>query len=350
MNNDYLPFATYHLPFNTMKLFYTLILMTILASVAFAQQAAPKPLYRDPVYDGAADPVVVWNPAVKKWWMFYTNRRATMPDSSGVKWVHGTRIGIAESNDGIHWKYKDTANINYRPDAGYTFWAPDIIEHNGTWHMYLTYVPGIFADWNHPRNIVHCTSKDLVNWQYESTLSLVNDKVIDASVYRLPDGSWRLWYNNEKDGKSIWYADSKDLYHWEDKGKAIAARGEGPKVFRWKDQYWMVVDVWKGMEIYNSADLLQWKKQNTRILEEPGTGAEDQAIGGHADVVVNDDKVYLYYFTHPGRRKDKPAPRGSIDDKRTLIQLAMLEYRDGELVCDRNKPVYDKLKPEKKRR
>ena len=23
---------------------------------------APKPLFRDPVYDGAADPVVIWNP------------------------------------------------------------------------------------------------------------------------------------------------------------------------------------------------------------------------------------------------------------------------------------------------
>jgi beta-xylosidase len=326
-----------------MKVFHTILLLLAIAT-ASAQQAAPKPLYRDPVYDGAADPVVAWNPKVKKWWMFYTNRRATMPDSPGVKWCHGTKIGIAESADGIHWKYKDTANINYRPDEGYTFWAPDIIEHEGTWHMYLTYVPGTFADWNHPRNIVHCTSKDLLNWKYESTVLLANDKVIDAAAFRLPDGNWRMWYNNEKDGKSIYYADSKDLYQWTDKGKAIAARGEGPKVFRFKDQYWMVVDVWKGMELYHSADLLQWTKQTTRILEEPGTGAEDQAIGGHADVVVNDDKVYLFYFTHPGRRKDHPAKPGTIDDKRTLIQLAILEYNNGELTCDRNKPVYSKLK------
>ena len=34
--------------------------------------------------------------------------------------------------------------------------------------------------------------------------------------------------------KSIYYADSKDLYHWIDKGKAIAARGEGPKVLNGK--------------------------------------------------------------------------------------------------------------------
>jgi beta-xylosidase len=330
-----------------MKVFHAITLMLLITGAAAAQQAAPKPLYRDPVYDGAADPVIVWNPKAKKWWMFYTNRRATMPDSSGVKWVHGTRIGIAESADGINWKYKDTANINYRPDEGYTFWAPDIIEHKGTWHMYLTYVPGTFDNWNHPRNIVHCTSKDLVNWKYESTLPLANEKVIDASVFHLPDGNWRMWYNNEKDGKSIYYADSKDLYQWQDKGKAIAARGEGPKVFRYKDQYWMVVDVWKGMEIYNSTDLLQWKKQPTRILEEPGTGAEDQAIGGHADVVVNDDKVYLFYFTHPGRSKDHPAKPGSIDAKRSLIQLTILEYNNGELTCDRNKPVYSKLKPGK---
>ena len=330
-----------------MKVFYTIISLLFITGMVAAQKAAPKPLYRDPVYDGAADPVLVWNPKAKKWWMYYTNRRATMPDSSGVKWVHGTRIGIAESADGINWKYKDTANINYRPDEGYTFWAPDIIEYKGTWHMYLTYVPGTFDNWNHPRNIVHCTSKDLLNWKYESTLPLANDKVIDASVFHLPDGSWRMWYNNEKDGKSIYYADSKDLYQWQDKGKAIAARGEGPKVFRYKDQYWMVVDVWKGMEIYNSTDLLQWKKQPTRILEEPGTGTDDQAIGGHADVVVNDDKVYLFYFTHPGRSKDHPAKPGSIDAKRSLIQLTILEYNNGELTCDRNKPVYSKLKPGK---
>jgi beta-xylosidase len=322
--------------------------LTVCSAVVMAQGSsktvAPKPLYRDPVYDGAADPVVIWNKHKKKWWMFYTNRRATINDSSGVKWVHGTRLGIAESTDGAAWKYVDTADVDYRPDEGYTFWAPDVIEEKGTYHMYLTYVPGTFSNWDHPRYIVHLTGKDLQHWKYESTLSLANQKVIDASVFKLPDGSWRMWYNNEKDGKSIYYADSKDLYHWTDKGKAIAARGEGAKVFYWKDTYWMVIDVWKGMEIYQSTDLLNWKKQAGRILEEPGTGAEDQAIGGHADVVVNDDRAYLYYFTHPGRRKDNPAARGSYDDKRSLIQLTELHYEQGIITCDRNEPVSIHLK------
>ncbi len=306
-----------------------------------------KPLYDDPVYHGAADPVIIYNKQKKKWWMFYTNRRASLDDSTGVAWVHGTRIGIAESTDGREWEYVDTVSINYRPDSGYTFWAPDVIEHNGLYHMYLTYVPGVFENWNHPRYIIHVTSTDLFNWKYESKLNLVNEKVIDASVFPLPGGTWRLWYNNEKDGKSIWYADSKDLYTWEDKGKAIAARGEGPKTFRWQGKYFMIVDAWKGMEVYSSEDLLKWTRQSMRILEEPGKGIDDQAIGGHCDIVVNDDKAYVFYFTHPGRRKDKPAARNSFEDKRSVIQLVELHYVNGEITCDRNEPVIIELKPGK---
>lgn len=210
--------------------------------------------------------------------------------------------------------------------------------------MYLTYVPGTFTDWNHPRVIVHLTSKDLVNWKYQGTLKLVNEKVIDASVYKINDTLWRMWYNNEKDGKSIYYAESRDLYTWIDKGKAIATRGEGPKVFYWQQQSFMIVDAWKGMEVFSSNDLLNWKKQSTRILENPGKGKDDQAIGGHCDVVVNNGKAYLFYFTHPGRRKDKPAAKNSFDDKRSVIQVAELKYLNSEIVCNRDEPVKISLK------
>lgn len=42
------------------------------------KQTAPAPLYRDPVYDGVADPVVVWNKEDRSWWMLYTQRRANV--------------------------------------------------------------------------------------------------------------------------------------------------------------------------------------------------------------------------------------------------------------------------------
>lgn len=320
-----------------------LVVIGSVVTAAAQKKAAPKPLFDDPVYHGAADPVIIYNKQRKCWWMLYTNRRASLNDTT-VQWVHGTRIGIAESRDGQNWKYVDTANINYRPDEGYTFWAPEVIEEKGVYHMYLTYVPGTFKDWNHPRSVVHLTSNNLRDWQYQSVLKLVNDKVIDAAVYKISDSLWRMWYNNERDGKSIYYADSKDQYHWEGKGKALATRGEGPKVFYWKNKYFMIVDAWKGMEVFSGDDLLKWKKQPHRILEYPGKGTDDQAIGGHCDVVVNGDKAYVYYFTHPGRNKNNPAAPGSFESKRSVIQVAELKYEHGEITCNRDQPVYIKLK------
>jgi len=202
---------------------------------------APKPLYRDPVYDGAADPVVIWNPHVRRWWMFYTNRRANVPGLSGVAWVHGTRIGIAESADGgVTWKYIGTADIELPVElagAEPTHWAPEVITApNGIHHMFLTVVPGVFEDWNHPRAIVHLTSTDLRRWEDPEPLQLASDRVIDGCVLRLPDGAWRMWYNNERDRKSIYFADSPDLRVWADRGKAVGDQaGEGPKVFQRTD-------------------------------------------------------------------------------------------------------------------
>ena len=100
-----------------MKSVRWLLLLALMAlavsGCSTAGLVASKPLYRDPVFDGAADPVVIWNPQVKRWWMFYTNRRANMAGASGVTWVHGTPIGIAESADGgAHWKYFGNAQFD----------------------------------------------------------------------------------------------------------------------------------------------------------------------------------------------------------------------------------------------
>lgn len=326
---------------------FTVVLLSI-SQQLYAQKEgkiANKPLFRDPVYDGAADPVVLWNQQENKWFMFYTNRRANIYDPNGVKWVHGTRIGIAESVDGgATWQYRDTCNINYRPHKEYTHWAPEVIENNGLYHMYLTYVPGIFSDWSHPRWIVHLTSKNLIDWNFESKIALASEKVIDACVAQLPDGQWRMWYNNEADKKSMYYADSPDLYNWTEKGKAHGSfRGEGPKVFFWKGAWWMIPDVWKGLGVYRSNDMANWIKQDENILEQPGTGEDDMVKGGHADIVVQGERAFIFYFTHPGRRTEIPES-ASLEKRRSSIQVAELFYTDGKIWCDRNQPVFINLK------
>ncbi len=308
---------------------------------------AAKPLFRDPVYDGAADPVVVWNRAEKKWFLLYTNRRAKVPaaETPGVTWVHGTRIGIAQSTDGgATWSYRGTAEIKYGEG---THWAPEVIYHEGVYHMFLTFVPGVFTDWNHPRDILHLTSGDLLSWKYEATLKLSSDRVIDACVHRLSDGTWRLWYNNERDRKSIYYADSPDLMRWEDRGKVTGVGdrpGEGPKVFRWKGQYWMVVDIWKGLGVCRSDDAFAWTAQPGNLLETPGKGADDEVKGGHADVLVSGERAFLFYFTHPGRR-GPDANKDTYEQRRSSIQVVELGYQYGWLTCDRDQPTHILLQP-----
>jgi beta-xylosidase len=228
-----------------------------------------------------------------------------------------------------------------------THWAPDVIEHGGRYHMFLTFVPGIFSNWQHPRDILHLTSTNLLQWNYESTLKLASDRVIDAGVLRLPDGTWRLWYNNERDRKSIYYADSPDLVNWVDKGKAPGTSergGEGPKVFRWKDHYWMAVDIWDGIRIYRSDDALHWQRGPEDLLKTPGKGADDGVKGGHPDVVVSGDRAFLFYFTHPGRTPAAGRADG-YEQRRSSIQVVELEFKDGWVACDRDQPTHIQLKP-----
>jgi hypothetical protein len=328
-----------------------LLLFVSLPLVLFSQDKKPakqaeKPLFHDPVYDGAADPTVIWNRNEKEWFMFYTNRRANVAGLDGVTWVHGTRIGIAESSDGgATWKYRDTCDIRYRIDGGYTHWAPEVVENKGLYHMYLTYVPGVFSNWNHPRWIIHLTSKNLINWDFQSKLELASEKCIDACVFHLPDGTWRMYYNNEADKKSMYYADSHDLYKWTDSGKKVIGDqgGEGPNVFYWKGKAWMAVDNWNGLGIYSSDDFVNWTRQENNILLEPGTGPDDQAKGQHACIVVNGDKAYIFYFTHFGQAKSYSGINDFSRSRRSAIQVAELEYSDGQIVCNRDKPVYINL-------
>jgi GH43 family beta-xylosidase len=307
-----------------------------------AGAVAAKPLFRDPVFDGAADPVVIWNPQVGRWWMFYTNRRANVAGLADIAWVHGTRIGIAESADnGASWRYLGTASIDLPADMGgadVTHWAPDIVRAaDGTWHMFLTVVPGIFNDWKHPRQIVRLTSKDLRNWGSAQQLALAAPKVIDASVVRLPEGGWRMWYNNEADKKSIYFADSPDLVRWTDRGRTVGDQaGEGPKVFQWKGSWWMITDVWQGLGVYRSSDALNWKRQADNLLQQPGKGEDDRAIGGHPDVVVSGERAFLFYFTHPDGK----------GTRRTSIQVVELSTDGQTLRADRDAATRIKLIPQ----
>lgn len=310
---------------------------------------APAPLFRDPIYDGAADPVIVWNREEAAWWILYTNRRANVP-CRGVAWVHGTDIGIASSTDGgRYWTYRGVVQGLPLEPGHNSFWAPEIFRHGDRYHMYVSYVPGIPHTWHGPRHIHHYTSPDLWTWDYQSCLALSSDKVIDACVHRLPNGRWRMWYKDEAHQSHTYAADSDDLYHWQVVGPALTDFAhEGPNVFFWQGAYWMVVDAWRGQGVYRSADAAQWTYQGT-ILDAPGTRPDDSDMARHGDVLVQDDAAYFFYFTHPGRSRN-PAPADpethDYEYKRSSLQVAKFELDEiGRLFCRRDEPFGFFLSP-----
>jgi hypothetical protein len=92
--------------------------------------------------------------------------------------------------------------------------------------------------------------------------------------------------------------------------------------------------------LHPRADAEHWERQEN-ILDSPGQRTDDGAIGGHADVEVQGDRAFIFYFTHPDW--DRTQHYGMHEAhpyhvKRTSLQVAELELRADRLVCDRNKP------------
>jgi hypothetical protein len=326
-----------------MKLVSALALLAALAGCATPTlEPAPRPLYRDPVYDGAADVSLVFNRGLQRWEMFYTNRRATLKltDPEDVSWVHATPIGIATTRDGNRWTFDSEAKFPAEC-TGTTLWAPEIQAFDGVYHLWLTVVPGVHTRWTGERRIEHLTSTDLRHWQCAGRVHLGSQRVIDAAVIRAPQGVYRMWFKDEL-GTNLKFADSPDLKTWTVRGPVSQLPGEGPTVFQFAGKWWLVADLWQGLLVLRSDDALNWQEQPTRLLAGTGQHPTDRAKGQHPGVTVVDGRAYLFYFTHQGGE-----PEAKADDRwhqRTVIQAAELQVKDGWLTVDRNAPPPD-LRP-----
>lgn len=330
-----------------MRIFLLLFLACSLCAQAASVVVTPKPLYRDPVYDGAADPSIVYDRMGKQWIMFYTSRRATLQSESAkdVTWVHGTPIGMAMSDDGVNWHYGGNAKFP-QECTGATLWAPELLYDRGVYHMWLTVVPGIFKSWGGvPGRIVHLTSENLADWRCSDTVDTGSERIIDASVIQLADGSYRLWYKDERAGSRIFALDSSDLKHWKKvhQKPVLDTNAEGPKVFFFHGYYWLIADKWQGLIVLRSSDAISWQLQEGRILEQPGLAPTDDAKGQHPDIVVNGDRAFIYYFVH---QENAPEAKGdAFWRNHTVIQVAELKFFDGKLTVDRDAPLDARLTP-----
>lgn len=300
-------------------------------------------LYRDPIYDGATDPLVVIDDA-GDWWMFYTQRRATHPDPGpGVSWVHGSRIGVARSADGVEWAYAGVLEpdeeglvLSAAPPprtASETHWAPEVVNDGTGWRMYLTEINGIPDRWpGFARSIVEYRSDDLRHWRRHGPLALSSDRVIDAAVARTPDGRWRLWYKDEAADSVTMVAASEDLDDWVADGVAIGGRPhEGPSAFALGGWWWMIVDEWRGMGVYRSTDAVNWHRQGDEDAVVLGRGEVPGPEFGHHGAPVRDgDEHWYYYFGFPVDALDKGG--APLDSRLSAIYRVRLLVEGDALV------------------
>ena len=86
----------------------------------------------------------------------------------------------------------------------------------------------------------------------------------------------------------------------------------------------MVTDMWKGLAVYQSADLENWEAQDSPLLAAPGKRKDDGVEGHHPFLLAHGDDAYIFYFTHPDK------------NRRSSVQVAPLAIVDGKLTCDRD--------------
>ena len=261
-------------------------------------------LYRDPVFDGATDPMVIFNRGERTWWMLYTSRRTTAP-GAGVAWVHGTDIGVASLlDDGVGWLYRGTLDLEHEFGRN-TFWAPEVVWDGGCYHMYVSYIRACRRP-GRATNVISCTTR-AQTWCNgpPGKVGFGSDYVNVAYVSERPGGGYRMWYKDEADHREP---------GGRDRGLVALGRGGVPSPpgrpqeprLQFCGAYWMVVDSWKGQVVFRSLDQVDWEgARREEVLEAsdgeaPGEGV-DVGPGHHADVVVVEDRAFIIYFTHPWR-------------------------------------------------
>lgn len=309
---------------------------------------APAPLFRDSVTDGAADPSVVWNAKEKAWYIFYTQRRANMEMSGNESWYMGTKIAIAKSSDqGRTWNYVGTAQGVSRGMQAETFWAPHVFEDNGTYHMFVTFIPKVVKSAKGQPEIAHFISKDMLMWEYSDTADVKSDDIIDPGVVKLRDGRWLMVFRDCRKQNRTAKVVSTDLKNWT-RLDELSGDGhhEAPVVLFWKNKFWLFIDEWKGIGVYASDDGINYTR-NSLILDKAGIRADDGYWGSHPGVALAGDRAFVFYHVHAGRKIGVDTPtldQKGIEFKRSSLQVAELELKEGKIVCDRDKYIAQKVK------
>lgn len=172
-------------------------------------------------------------------------------------------------------------------------------------------------------------------------VSIGEDNCLDASVIRLVDGGFRMYYvggvNNpeEKGRKTIRYAESRDLMNWSVKGDVKGEVNdkkvhninyqEAVYVFSYRKMYYMLTDPHKGLSTYSSSDGITWKYHGQIMQSGSSKRTLDWSQARHPSVMVYENVPYIYYHVEPFRPDNVGAPKLEKHQRYSFIQMAELE-------------------------
>ena len=144
------------------------------------------------------------------------------------------------------------------------------------------------------------------------------------------DGTWRLWYNNERDKKSIYFADSPDLKTWPSAARPWRPGRRRPQSLPLAGRVLEDHGRLARLAVYRSDDALKWTRQaGGNLLEQrPRRGRRGEGRPPRRGL---ERRARIPLLLHaPG-----PARRGREEGRlRTAAQLdtgGRVEHKDGRL-------------------
>lgn len=327
--------------FNSNRLLI-LLLVLFLSSSVYPQLSIHAPIYADPVYCGSCDPEIVYNHKNKQWMIFYTGRRPV----KGVAATVGNPIGVCVSDNLTDWRffgYCKFDGVGGKPDSEQTRWAPGIIIDGDTAHMFVTFKPDDTPPWGTGGSIVHYVApvEDMLNGWKKAEVSIDEDDCLDASIVRLANGSFCMYYvggldnKDTKGRKTIRYAESTDLYSWKSKGNVLGDVNdmsvhkiryqEAVYVFVYDGRFYMLTDPHKGLATYSSNDGITWKYHGRIMRTGSSTRTLDRTQARHPSVIVYNDTPYIFYHVEPFRSDNAKGSKLPIHQRYSFLQMAELE-------------------------
>ncbi len=246
--------------------------------------------------------------------------------SGGTQFGQPKKIGMATSQDGIHWtKYEQ--NPLFPGSMPYAIKVGD---------LFRLYHPGKDATGQH--GLLMKTSSDGFHWS-QPTLVLAGG-ILDPCVIQVGENMFHLYYcsggRKKKNGKTVWefqnhVATSEDGITWQKQPNPVLSLGPkgswddashaGPCVLRLPDgfhMWYLGSGEYKGKTAWRighatSPDGLNWKKSGTQpVLDIGRLGDWDGGTFLSFDIIYRDGKLLFWYAA---------APTGHGDETKMTIQI-----------------------------